>query len=949
VPRRPDRVEIDLLGGFAVRVGGQPVPDGAWARRHPAALVKLLALSPGHRLHREQVIDLLWPEVPVPDAAPRLHKAAHYARSALGLADGVVLRGEQVRLLPGAEVVVDAARFEQAAQAALADGSEAAAERVLQSYAGDLLPAEPYDEWLASARERLRALRQRLLRQARRWTDLLADDPLDETAHLEVLKDLVKAGERTRALQHYQQLAEAFRTELGVDPPPALQRIHRGLRATAVATERSPAPVREGLDGSDAAREAAPARPVRIPAPLRGRLIGRDADLTALEQLMADYRCVTISGPGGAGKSTLALTVAHRVVDRGGEVLVAELAPAQDGPALLRTVAEVAGVEGAAAREVTALASLLGRRRVTLVLDNCEHLIGACAELADALLEAGQGIRLLTTSREPLGIDGEAVRRLGSLGDSAAELFVERARAVAGDLELSATDPRVVHLCERLDGLPLAIELAAAQLPHLSLDELGARVDDRLRLLVRERPRAGRRHSTLGAAIEGSYQLLDEPARRVFERLGVFPADFDLAAAQAVAAMPDGATTALVVRDLVAKSLLVHEPARGRYRYLETIRIFAREHLESSGLLDETTELLRRHVVHRSTGLPRHRRWLSSTGAAAARADIANVRLAFWASQQRGDLTGAVDVALGLSTLWRNAMSFAEGLEWVTALGRTDLSDEDRMWVALLRADLGLGSGRHRIIREAAAEAREVAERLGQPHARLIAAMYQALLDPDRPRSAGTFRTLAREARDLGEPQLERLLLAFRLVALMLTDGLTGVADEAEALVRHPDAGHDYDRYICLWLAWVTALIARDGTRLRSLMDGQVADVRATGLPENWLMTLSEAFTRIGEGTDYLGQLAAARGRAEAEGRAAEAECVLTLAYAAACAGEAERAAELIGACQDRLVRDTAGNVTMIVVRDHVVRPLLAPDVFASALERGAGLSPSDLLAGHGL
>ncbi|HLS41532.1 MAG TPA: BTAD domain-containing putative transcriptional regulator [Ornithinicoccus sp.] len=265
VPRRPDRVEIDLLGGFAVRVGGQPVPDGAWARRHPAALVKLLALSPGHRLHREQVIDLLWPEVPVPDAAPRLHKAAHYARSALGLADGVVLRGEQVQLLPGAEVVVDADRFEQAAQAALADGSVAAAERALGCYRGDLLPAEPYDAWVGSARDRLRTLRQRLLRQAQRWTDLLHDDPLDETAHLEVLKGLVKAGERTLALRHYQQLAETFRAELGVDPPPALQRIHRGLLATAAAAAAAGPGPGTGGAGPEARGDGTPRRATRIP------------------------------------------------------------------------------------------------------------------------------------------------------------------------------------------------------------------------------------------------------------------------------------------------------------------------------------------------------------------------------------------------------------------------------------------------------------------------------------------------------------------------------------------------------------------------------------------------------------------------------------------------------------------------------------------------------------
>lgn len=417
---------------------------------------------------------------------------------------------------------------------------------------------------------------------------------------------------------------------------------------------------------------------------------------------------------------------------------------------------------------------------------------------------------------------------------------------------------------------------------------------------MRERPRAGRRHSTLGAAIEGSYQLLDDPGRRVFTRLGVFPADFDLSAAQEVAAAPDGATTALAVRDLVAKSLLVHEPSRGRYRYLETIRLFAREGLEASGELDATTERLRRHVVDRAAGVPRHRRWLSSAGAADSRADIENVRLAFHASLRRGDLTGAVDVALGLSTLWRNAMSFAEGLEWVTALrAARGLSDEDRMWVALLRADLGLGSGRHRIMGEAAAEARELAERLGHPQARLIAAMHQSLLDPDRPRAAETFRVLAGQAREPEEPQLKRLLLAFRLVSLL-----------------SPGAAPACRRRWTPWSGRPTPATTTTGTS-------------ASGWP---------GWPRSSPGTGP-GCAPSWTPRWRTCGRP----------YAAAWAGEVERAAELVGACQDLLARDTAGNVTMVLVRDHVIRPLLPPGGFAAALDRGAGLPLPDLLAAHGV
>lgn len=209
------RVDITLLARFEVRVDGRPVPSARWPRRDGAALVKLLALAPGHMLHREQVIDALWPDVPLVVAAPRLHKAAHYARRALGARDGVVLAGNAVRLCPDHDVQVDAVEFERMAVAA-ADAGVPAAKAVLARFGGPLLPTDPYEPWTEPAREHLGRVRRDLLRQAGDRHELLAMDPADEDAHLALARRHATAGDRAAALRQLDTLATALRRELGV-------------------------------------------------------------------------------------------------------------------------------------------------------------------------------------------------------------------------------------------------------------------------------------------------------------------------------------------------------------------------------------------------------------------------------------------------------------------------------------------------------------------------------------------------------------------------------------------------------------------------------------------------------------------------------------------------------------------------------------------------------------
>jgi pimeloyl-ACP methyl ester carboxylesterase/DNA-binding SARP family transcriptional activator len=222
---------IRLLGPFSVDVDGRAVPEERWPRRDAASLVKLLALSRDRRLHREQVMDLLWPEVGVAEATPRLHKAAHFARRALDRADAVVLRGEMVALLPGTAVRVDAADFERDAEAALAAGSVQAAVEVLDRYPADPLPAEVYVDWAREPRERLLALRARLLARARRWRQMIELDPLDERPYLELVRELARAGDRAGALAQFEALERVLGRELGTAPSPEAQRLREELKA----------------------------------------------------------------------------------------------------------------------------------------------------------------------------------------------------------------------------------------------------------------------------------------------------------------------------------------------------------------------------------------------------------------------------------------------------------------------------------------------------------------------------------------------------------------------------------------------------------------------------------------------------------------------------------------------------------------------------------------------
>jgi predicted ATPase/class 3 adenylate cyclase len=347
--------------------------------------------------------------------------------------------------------------------------------------------------------------------------------------------------------------------------------------------------------------------PTNLPT-VRTELIGRSDDIEALAELVARERLVTLTGVGGVGKTRLALGVAATLAaDYADGCWLVELAPVAGGD-------EVAKVTAAAMRSPTtdldALAAYLADRRVLIVLDNCEHVLDAAADLVDAVLESAPEVHVVVTSREPLGLDGEQVRRVQSLGvpdehadasaarsAAAVRLFTERAAAVADGFAVDAGNVEaVVEICRHLDGIPLAIELAAARVRAMPPEEIASRLDERFRLLAGGSRRSQERHRTLLATVAWSHDLLTEDEKVTFRRLTVFHASFDLAAAEAVAG-DGGVDVVECVLRLVDRSLVVYEPETGRYRLLETLRQFGADRLADASETEPTRERHARHFL----------------------------------------------------------------------------------------------------------------------------------------------------------------------------------------------------------------------------------------------------------------------------------------------------------------------------------------------------------------
>jgi predicted ATPase/class 3 adenylate cyclase/DNA-binding winged helix-turn-helix (wHTH) protein len=531
-----------------------------------------------------------------------------------------------------------------------------------------------------------------------------------------------------------------------------------------------------------------------LPAPL-ARIVGRDDIVAALAKQLGRRRFLTIVGPGGIGKTTVAVAVADimRTSLKDGAWFLG-LASLADPDLVPSALGAAIGVPPSGADPLRGLAAWLRDKAALIVLDSCEHVIDAAAALAEAVLKSAPGVSILTTSREPLRAEGESLHRLAALelpsdlveltaGDalrySAVQLFNERAMAAVDGFVLADADvPAVLEICRRLDGIPLALELAAARVDVFGVRDLAAHLDHRFRVLTSGRRTALPRHQTLGAALDWSYQLLREEERAVLRRLSVFAGDFALEAAIAVAADPGPSDIVDHFANLVSKSLVAADP-RGevaQYRLLDTTRLYAFEKLKSSG---ELCQVARRHAEYYrgffapaeadSEALPQAE-WLAIYGR-----HLANVRAGLdWAFSADGDPRIGVALTIVAVPLWVQMSLFAECRERVeralavldddaaTALQRMQLS-------AALGWSLMYGVGRAREAGPAWTKTLDLAERLGNTTYRLRA-LWTLCIDQFNNGDLRTALDFARRFTVLAEQTGDAvdLMMADRLLATAL-------------------------------------------------------------------------------------------------------------------------------------------------------------------------------------
>ncbi|MGA8125477.1 MAG: LuxR C-terminal-related transcriptional regulator [Mycobacterium sp.] len=399
--------------------------------------------------------------------------------------------------------------------------------------------------------------------------------------------------------------------------------------------------------------------------------VGRGAQMTDVEKLLVDNRLVTLTGAGGAGKTRLGVEIAARIAaEFGDSVWYVDLAPVTHPGIVPVAVARALGLPDQPGRStMDTLLRFVRDRQMLVVLDNCEHLLDASAELVVALLGAAPGLTLLATSREPIGVAGEVSWRVPSLSlaHEAIELFVDRARRARPDFAVDDDNaPAVGEICRRLDGMPLAIELAAARVRALSVAEILEGLHDRFRLLTGGARTAVRRQQTLRASVDWSHALLTEPERVLFRRLAVFLGGFDLDAAQAVAGSGDVERYQVLdlLSLLVDKSLVVAENSGGRtrYRLLETVRQYALEKLAESGEADAIRSRHRDHYTGLAGLLDAPAGSDYEQRIEQAESEIANLRAAFLWSRENSDVELALALASSLQPLWLARGRFREGL-----------------------------------------------------------------------------------------------------------------------------------------------------------------------------------------------------------------------------------------------------------------------------------------------
>ena len=735
-------VRIGLLGGFRVWVGPRLIEEGRWRLRRARSLIKLLTLAPGHRLHREQVMETLWPDLGMRKASNNLHQILYAVRrtlepaealatvpasgSAASASSGYLLLGdEQLSLCPDSPLWVDVEAFEQTAASARHAMEPQAFRAAIDLYAGELLPEDRYEPWVEQRRAQLRELYLSLLlelgallegrREFGEAVDVLGrvvgEEPTHEGAHAGIMRLHALSGRRREALSQYERLREALFKEFGTEPDAATTSLQQEIWAGTFPHSSDSPPA--GLPARDEeARFAARAPRRRHNLPLRRTsFIGRERECLEVKRHLAMTRLLSLTGTGGCGKTRLALEVARDLVGAYPDgVWLIELAPLSDEELVPKAVAQALEVPERPAQPLAeTIAEILRGRELLLILDNCEHLLEATARLVDLLLDSCPHLRIMATSREALGVEGEVRWPVAPLsvpeqectssseeleGYESTRLFVQRAKGRDPTFSLSPQNAlAVAEICRKLGGIPLAIELAAARVGTLSLEHISERLEGSLDLLSGGARTAVSRQRTLRGTLDWSHELLSEPERKIFRKLWVFAGGWTLEASEAVGSGEDiekeGRVSNPPVLDLlsglVEKSLVVAEPtAQGgvRYRLLEPVRQYALEKLEQSG---EAEHIKRSHAEYFLALAEEAEPWLSGPREAEwferLEEELDNIRAALSWARAHGEAELSLRLAAALGGFWYWGGHYGEARGWLEAT----LAQGDRT-SALVRA-----------------------------------------------------------------------------------------------------------------------------------------------------------------------------------------------------------------------------------------------------------------------
>ena len=598
------RLALHFLGSPQIQLDGKSI---TLERRKGTALLAYLAVEHG-RHARASLSALLWPDLDQSRAYKNLRQTLWDIQQSMEQG-WITADRESIGFSDDADIQLDVSKFESCLDEArrqsdislraalLADSVKLYRNHFLTGFS--LKDAHPFNDWAFAKSEELRhqlaralvmlsddlctlSQAEQAIPYARR---LITLDPLDESSHRQLMQVYMQAGQHSAALKQYQACEQLLRKELGVDPQPETRELYKKIRKRDI----KPAQVQKRAESTPPSHN--------LPLQLSS-FIGREKEQKAIAKLIAANRLVTLIGTGGIGKTSLALQVGHKLLPEYADGVWFVALDSLSDPALVpQTVAAVFDIRERSDKPILELLThSLSTKNALLILDNSEHLLDACAQLITALLQACPGLKILATSREPLAMAGEATYRIPSLSIpekrqasleklseyEAVRMFAERAALVQSAFQLTKENIEAVSaICRKVDGIPLAIELAAARVNILQVDEILHQLEESFHLLANQSRTTSPRHQTLQASMDWSWGLLDETERVFLRQLSIFAGGWTLDAAQAVC---DGNVLELTSA-LVKKSLIVVQQTRHgtRYRFHEIVRQYASQKLMESG------------------------------------------------------------------------------------------------------------------------------------------------------------------------------------------------------------------------------------------------------------------------------------------------------------------------------------------------------------------------------